>query len=165
MLFLLSIFILQPFRLQSSFFSNHHLYQFDFDGAVNIVQGDTIPKYSHLAYRLTYLVTKTALVITMSSDISKEYLPTFNRRIIQDIGCAITHKRIILKLYKNGYQTPDIARMTNHTEEACDRYIKAYKKVEKLSKTMNIGEIAQVLEMSRSLVEEYINILNEEEDK
>ncbi len=101
----------------------------------------------------------------MSSDISKEYLPTFNRRIIQDIGCAITHKRIILNLYKNGYQTPDIARMTNHTEEACDRYIKAYKKVEKLSKTMNIGEIAQVLEMSRSLVEEYINILNEEEDK
>ena len=54
--------------------------------------------------------------------------------------------------------------MTNHTEEACDRYIKAYKKVEKLSTTMNIDEIAQVLEMSRSLVEEYINILNEEED-
>jgi biotin operon repressor len=29
---------------------------------------------------------------------------------------------------------------------------------------MNSDEIAQVLEMSRSLVEEYINILNEEED-
>jgi len=91
-----------------------------------------------------------------------EVLPT--RGIIHDIGCAITHKKIILKLYKNGYQTPDISRMTNHTEQACDRYIKAYKKVEKLSKTMNSDEIAQVLEMSRSLVEEYINILNEEED-
>ncbi len=91
-----------------------------------------------------------------------EVLPT--RGIIHDIGCAITHKKIILKLYKNGYQTPDIARMTNHTEEACDRYIKAYKKVEKLSTTMNIDEIAQVLEMSRSLVEEYINILNKEEE-
>lgn len=91
-----------------------------------------------------------------------EVLPT--RGIIHDIGRAITHKKIILKLYKNGYQTPDISRMTNHTEQACDRYIKAYKKVEKLSKTMNIDEIAQVLEMSRSLVEEYINILNEEED-
>jgi len=91
-----------------------------------------------------------------------EVLPT--RGIIHDIGCAITHKKIILKLYKNGYQTPDISRMTNHTEQACDRYIKAYKKVEKLSKTMNSDEIAQVLEMSRSLVEEYINILNKEED-
>jgi predicted transcriptional regulator len=90
-----------------------------------------------------------------------EILPT--RGIIQDIGRAITHKRIILKLYRKGYQTPDIARMTNHTEEACDRYIKAYKKVEKLSKTMKSEEIAQILGMGISLVEEYIRILNEEE--
>lgn len=90
-----------------------------------------------------------------------EVLPT--RGIIQDIGRAITHKRIILKLYRKGYQTPDIARMTNHTEEACDRYIKAYKKVEKLSKTMKSEEIAQILGMGISLVEEYIRILNEEE--
>ena len=34
-----------------------------------------------MTYRLTYLVTKTALVITMSFKISKEYLSTFNRRI------------------------------------------------------------------------------------
>ena len=34
-----------------------------------------------MTYRLTYLVTKTALVITMSLKISKEYLSTFNRRI------------------------------------------------------------------------------------
>lgn len=90
-----------------------------------------------------------------------EILPT--RGIIQDIGRAITHKRIILKLYRKGYQTPDIARMTNHTEEACDRYIKAYKKVEKLSKTMKSEEIAQILGMGISLVGEYIRILNEEE--
>ena len=38
-------------------------------------------KYSHLTYRLTYLVTKTASVITMSLKISKEYLSTFKRRI------------------------------------------------------------------------------------
>jgi len=74
----------------------------------------------------------------------------------------MTHKGIILKLYKKGYQTPDIARMTSHTEEACDRYIKAYKKVEKLSRTMNNEEIAHILGMGKSLVEEYIRILNEE---
>lgn len=89
-----------------------------------------------------------------------EVLPT--RGIVHDIGRAITHKKIILGLYKKGYQTPDIARKTNHTEEACDRYIKAYKKVEKLSKTMNSEEIAQILGMGKSLVEEYITILNEE---
>ncbi|MDP4227858.1 MAG: DUF1670 domain-containing protein [Bacteroidota bacterium] len=42
----------------------------------------------------------------------------------------------MLRLYRKGYQTPDIARMTNHTQEACDRYTKAYRKVEKLNKTM-----------------------------
>jgi predicted transcriptional regulator len=90
-----------------------------------------------------------------------EILPT--RGIIHDIGRAMTHKRIILNLYRKGYQTPDIARMTNHTQEACDRYIKAYKKVEKLSKTMKPEEIAQILGMGKSLVEEYIRILNREE--
>jgi len=90
-----------------------------------------------------------------------EILPT--RGIIHDIGRAMTHKRIILNLYRKGYQTPDIARMTSHTQEACDRYIKAYKKVEKLSKTMKSEEIAQILGMGKSLVEEYIRILNREE--
>ena len=91
-----------------------------------------------------------------------EVVPT--RGIIHDIGRAMTHKKIILELYRKGYQTPEIARMANHTEQACDRYIKAYKKVEKLNRTMKSEEIAQILGMGKSLVEEYIRILNEEED-
>ena len=63
---------------------------------------------------------------------------------------------------KKRYQTPDIARMTNHTEKACDRYIKAYKKVEMLSKTMSSEDIAQILGMGKSLVEKYTKILNED---
>jgi hypothetical protein len=90
-----------------------------------------------------------------------EILPT--RGIIHDIGRAMTNKRIILKLCKKGYQTPDIGRMTNHAQEANDMYIKTYKKVEKLSKTMKNEEIAQILGMGKSLVEEYIRILNKKE--
>jgi predicted transcriptional regulator len=85
-----------------------------------------------------------------------EVLPT--RGIVHDIGRALTHKRIIIRLYCQGYQTPEIARKTNHTEEACDRYIKAYKKVVKLSRTMSVDEIAQTLEMSKHLVDEYVKI-------
>ncbi|MDF1558251.1 MAG: DUF1670 domain-containing protein [ANME-2 cluster archaeon] len=55
-----------------------------------------------------------------------------------------------------------MARKTDHTEEACDRYIKAYKKVEKLNKTMKSEEIANILGMGKSLVDEYIRNLNEE---
>ena len=84
------------------------------------------------------------------------------RGVIHDIGRAMTHKRIIVGLYKQGYQTPEIARKTNHTEAACDRYIKAYKKVEKLSEKMEPAEIARTLEMGVSLVKEYLSLINEE---
>lgn len=126
------------------------------------------------AYEQEALLTHSdmAYLLNVSTGIvskqAKEYmektgkiLPT--RGIIHDIGRAVTHKRIILRLYKKGYQTPDISRMTNHTEKACDRYIIAYKRVQKLNNTMKSGEIAQILGMGKSLVEEYIRIINEEE--
>ncbi|MDI6886957.1 MAG: DUF1670 domain-containing protein, partial [archaeon] len=52
---------------------------------------------------------------------TKEVVPT--RGTVHDLGRAITHKRIIIRLYLEGYLTPEIARMTKHSEEACDRYI------------------------------------------
>jgi hypothetical protein len=66
------------------------------------------------------------------------------------------------KLYKQEYQTPEIARKTNHTEEYCDRYIKAYKKVEKLIKKMEPKKIARTLEIGISLVKEYLSLIKVE---
>jgi hypothetical protein len=53
--------------------------------------------------------------------------------------------------------------MTSHTEETCYRYIIAYKKVQKLNKTMKSKEITQILGMGKPIVEEYIKIISEEE--
>jgi len=122
---------------------------------------DALLTHSDMAYLLNVSTGTVSKQTKAYMERTGEILPT--RGIIHDIGRAMTHKGIILKLYKKGYQTPDIARMTSHTEEACDRYIKAYKKVEKLSRTMKNEEIAQILGMGKSLVEEYIRILNEEE--
>ena len=73
----------------------------------------------------------------------------------------------LIKELSSNYTKKDIRRQILQewqiTQEACDRYIKAYKKVEKLSKTMKNEEIAQILGMGKSLVEEYIKILNKEE--
>jgi transposase len=74
-------------------------------------------------------------------------------------------KKIIVRLYKEDYQTPEIARKTNHTLEACDRYIKAYKRVEKLNTKMSIDEIAQTLGMGKSLAKEYLNLIDDKEVK
>ncbi len=90
------------------------------------------------------------------------------RGTIHDLGRAVTHKKIIIGHFLKNVPTPDIARITGHTEEACDRYIKSFKKVRTLHGNMNHQEIARTLDMSEFLVKEYIAIIeefNKKEDK
>jgi hypothetical protein len=49
--------------------------------------------------------------------------------------------------------------MTQHTEEACDRYIKALKKVRMLHGKMKPLEIARIIGMSERLVNEYLVLI------
>lgn len=86
------------------------------------------------------------------------------RGTIHDLGRAITHKKIIIGHFLKNVPTPDISRITGHTPEACDRYIKAYKKVRTLYSSMNQNEIARTLDMSESVVKEYI-VIHEEFNK
>jgi hypothetical protein len=74
----------------------------------------------------------------------------------------MTHKKVIIGKFLQNIPTPDIARMTQHTEEACDRYIKAFKKVKMLHVKMEPLEIARMLEMSERLVNEYIALIEEQ---
>jgi len=86
-------------------------------------------------------------------------LPT--RGIVHDIGRAVTHKRIIVRHYLQGRLVPDIARMTGHSEEAVERYIKAFNKVRMLKGRLKVKGISRTLEMSEYLVKEYLEILDE----
>lgn len=124
---------------------------------------DALLTHSDVAFLLhvsTGTVSKQVNEYMMENE---EVVPT--RGVIHDIGRAMTHKRIIVRLYKQGYQTPEIARKINNAMEACDRYIKAYKKVEKLSQKMRLDEISRTLEMGRALVGAYINIMKVDEKK
>jgi len=85
------------------------------------------------------------------------------RGTIHDIGPSLTHKKLIISLFLQNIPTPDISRKTCHTEEACDRYIKAFKKVRTLHGHMNPLEISRTLEMSERLVNEYIVLIDEKE--
>ena len=89
-------------------------------------------------------------------------LPT--RGTIHDLGMATTHKRIIIKLYLAGHLTPEISRITNHSEEAVDRYIRAFEKI-RLLKDKNTDYIHIATGMSTWLIKSYMEILNEWEDK
>jgi hypothetical protein len=84
------------------------------------------------------------------------------RGSIHDIGPTLTHKRIIIQQFVRNIPTPEIARRTSHSEEACDRYIKGFKKVLKLHEDGIPPEnIAAELEMSKSLVRDYVEIIED----
>lgn len=113
---------------------------------------------------------EVAIIIgTSAGTISKEIRDYQNetgeilpyRGTIHDLGRTLTHKKVIVSLFLQNIPTPDIARRTSHTEEACDRYIKSFKRVQMLAKTMNALEISRVLEMSESLVKEYLELHND----
>lgn len=104
---------------------------------------------------------------TISKDIREyqleheEILPY--RGTIHDMGPTLTHKKIIIKQFIRNIPTPEIARRTSHSEEACDRYIKAYKKVRKLYLDgFPVENIASELEMSKTLIREYVAIIEED---
>lgn len=82
------------------------------------------------------------------------------RGTVHDMGPTLTHKKIIIEKFVRNIPTPEIARRTSHSEEACDRYIKGFKKVQKLhADGIPEPNIASELEMSKSLVHEYVVII------
>jgi len=72
------------------------------------------------------------------------------------------NKKVIIEKFLRNIPTPDIARMTQHTEEACDRYIKSFKKVQLMYGKMKPVEIARTLDISERLVQEYIDLIEEQ---
>jgi hypothetical protein len=82
------------------------------------------------------------------------------RATLHDVGCGVTHKRIICwKRYAEGKTSDQIAHETHHTVEAVDRYLGQFDRVRHcLMQEMTTAEIAFTLNCSRRLVEEYARI-------
>jgi len=81
---------------------------------------------------------------------------------VLDRGCRPTHKGHILRLYEQGVAPPDIARATNHSLEAVDRYIKDYERVKVLlSKGLTVAEIGHAIGRGERTVIEYRDIVLE----
>lgn len=79
-----------------------------------------------------------------------------------DQGSRPTHKGIILTLYEQGVDPVDIGRLTNHTLDAVDRYIKSYSRVKRLlGKGFDRQEIKQVTGLGLRTVDQYIRIVEQ----
>ncbi len=123
------------------------------------------------AYRQGALLSNADLAELMTGDASRissvltahernrgKVVP--RRATLHDMGCGITHKRIICwKRYAEGKSSDQIAHETYHTVEAVDRYLGQFDRVRHCrTQGMTPFETAYALSCSRGLVEEYLRI-------
>lgn len=89
------------------------------------------------------------------------------RGTVHDMGRSVTHKRIIChKRFAKKYSSVRIARETSHSLEEVEKYLLDCRRIKYcLLKGLEEEQISFVLKMSRNLVREYIEIINEFEDR
>lgn len=82
--------------------------------------------------------------------------------VIHDMGTTITHKRIII--YKHVVEKKDpsiVARETNHSQPAVDKYLKDFNRVKTLvNDKKDIDFIHHTTNMSRQVIKQYLQIIN-----
>jgi len=85
------------------------------------------------------------------------------RGTIHDMGPSITHKEMIVrKLFLQGKPTDQVCHETCHSPEAVHRYISGFKKVLLCyRKGLDHGQIAYAVGMSKRLVQDYINLIEQ----
>ena len=101
-------------------------------------------------------------MITEYENQTNEMLP--RRGSLHDIGRTLTHKKIICyKKFVNNYSIKRIARETNHSITEVERYINDYKRVKYclLKGIDNIQTISYILKLSKNLVKEYVELIDE----
>ena len=82
--------------------------------------------------------------------------------VIHDMGTTLTHKRIII--YKHVVEKKDpsiVARETNHSQPAVDKYLKDFNRVKTLANdNKDIEFIHHTTNIARAVIRQYLQIIN-----
>jgi len=82
--------------------------------------------------------------------------------VIHDMGTTLTHKRIII--YKHVVEKKDpsiVARETNHSQPAVDKYLKDYYRVKTLvNDNKDISFIHHTTNIAKPVIKQYLEIIN-----
>ena len=82
--------------------------------------------------------------------------------VIHDMGTTLTHKRIII--YKHVVEKKDpslVARETNHSQSAVDKYLKDFNRVKTLvNDSKDIEFIHHTTNIARAVIRQYLQIIN-----
>jgi hypothetical protein len=109
------------------------------------------------------LVSSSPYLSSLRIEYEKEHktiLP--HTGVIHDMGTTLTHKRIII--YKHIVEKKDpsiVARETNHSQPAVDKYLKDFNRVKTLvNDNKDIEFIHHTTNMSRPVIKQYLQIIN-----
>ena len=82
--------------------------------------------------------------------------------VIHDMGTTLTHKRIIV--YKHVVEKKDpsvVARETNHSQQAVDRYLKDFNRVKNLvNDKKDIDFIHYTTNIAKPVIRQYLDLIN-----
>lgn len=110
------------------------------------------------------LVSNAAYLSQLRIEYEKEHktiLP--HTGVIHDMGTTLTHKRIII--YKHVVEKKDpsiVARETNHSQPAVDKYLKDFNRVKTLvNDDKDLNFIHHTTNISRPVIKQYLQIIND----
>jgi len=109
------------------------------------------------------LVSSSPYLSSLRIEYEKEHktiLP--HTGVIHDMGTTLTHKRIII--YKHVVEKKDpsiVARETNHSQPAVDKYLKDFNRVKTLvNDNKDINFIHHTTNIARPVIKQYLQIIN-----
>jgi hypothetical protein len=109
------------------------------------------------------LVSSSSYLSQLRIEYEKEHktiLP--HTGVIHDMGTTLTHKRIIV--YKHVVEKKDpsiVARETNHSQPAVDKYLKDFNRIKTLvNDNKDINFIHHTTNIARPIIKQYLQIIN-----
>jgi hypothetical protein len=117
--------------------------------------------YADVALLVHWNATTVADIVRSHERATGEVLP--RRGTIHDLGRSVSHKAIICyKRLVENKSTSQVAQETYHSPEAVERYVQCLRRVHLCKdKGMSPPEIAQATGHTLSLVQEYLDLIDE----
>jgi len=118
---------------------------------------------THLDLSLLTGVSETVIcrLLLAYEQATGETVPT--RGTVHDMGRSVTHKAEVVRRYLRGESPADIARALGHSQQSVDAYLRDYHKVRILAQKFPAAEIPPLAGLSRLLVNEYLELLQQYE--
>ena len=101
--------------------------------------------------------TQIASVLAAQERETQQLIP--RRATLHDFGSGLTHKAIICRKHAEGKTSDQIARETQHSLDAVDRYLADFDRVRHCRQLgMSLEQIAFTLNHSHNLVQQYLEL-------